>query len=72
MGYGMQVPRDVTEDMLKPYFTPYGDIEHINILRTQRGQSSGTGFHPLATSPYQLQDLIATHLQILPILSLKA
>jgi len=38
---GWQVPRDVSEDMLKPYFTPYGDIEHINILRTQRGQSSG-------------------------------
>lgn len=36
-----QVPRDVTEDMLRPFFEPYGEIEHINILRTQRGQSAG-------------------------------
>ena len=37
----MQVPRDVSEDMLRPFFEPYGEIEHINILRTQRGQSAG-------------------------------
>ncbi|KAK9821938.1 hypothetical protein WJX81_005523 [Elliptochloris bilobata] len=34
-----QVPRDVSEDALRPFFEPYGEIEHINILRTHRGQS---------------------------------
>ena len=37
----LQVPRDITEDTLKPLFSPYGEIEHINILRTQRGLSAG-------------------------------
>ena len=37
----VQVPRDVTEEQLRPLFEPYGDIEHINILRTHRGQSAG-------------------------------
>lgn len=37
----MQVPRDVTEEMLRPHFAMYGDIEHINILRTPRGLSAG-------------------------------
>ena len=37
----LQVPRDISEDMLRPFFEPYGEIEHINILRTQRGQSAG-------------------------------
>ncbi|CAK0784107.1 hypothetical protein CVIRNUC_007310 [Coccomyxa viridis] len=39
-----QVPRDVTEEQLRPLFEPYGDIEHINILRTHRGQSAGCAF----------------------------
>ncbi|BDA45123.1 probable CUGBP Elav-like family member 2 [Coccomyxa sp. Obi] len=39
-----QVPRDVTEETLRPLFEPYGDIEHINILRTHRGQSAGCAF----------------------------
>ena len=38
-----QVPRDVSEDALRPFFEPYGEIEHINILRTHRGQSAGAG-----------------------------
>ena len=38
-----QVPRDVTEENLRPLFEPYGDIEHINILRTHRGVSAGGG-----------------------------
>lgn len=37
----VQVPRDITEEQLRPLFEPYGDIEHINILRTHRGQSAG-------------------------------
>lgn len=37
----LQVPRDVTEETLRPLFEPWGDIEHINILRTHRGQSAG-------------------------------
>lgn len=37
----LQVPRDITEEQLRPLFEPYGDIEHINILRTHRGQSAG-------------------------------
>ena len=37
----VQVPRDVNEEVLRPLFQPYGEIEHISILRTQRGQSAG-------------------------------
>lgn len=38
----VQVPKDITEEQLRPYFETCGDIEHINILRTQQGQSAGT------------------------------
>ena len=50
------MPRDVTEEDLRPLFEPYGDIEHINILRTHRGQSAGeapcTAFHRSDTPLY--------------------
>ncbi|KAK9851890.1 hypothetical protein WJX84_005735 [Apatococcus fuscideae] len=39
-----QVPREVAEEHLQPFFAPFGDIEHINVLRTQRGQSAGCAF----------------------------
>ena len=37
----LQVPRDVDEETLRPLLQTYGKIEHINVLRTQRGQSAG-------------------------------
>ena len=37
----LQVPRDVTEEQLAPLFEQCGEVLHLNILRTQKGQSSG-------------------------------
>ena len=37
-----QVPRDITEEQLAPLFEECGEVLHLNILRTQKGQSSGT------------------------------
>lgn len=39
-----QVPRDITEEQLRPMFASCGEILHLNILRTQRGQSAGCAF----------------------------
>lgn len=36
-----QVPRDITEEQLAPLFEECGEVLHLNILRTQKGQSSG-------------------------------
>lgn len=37
----LQVPRDITEEQLSPLFDQCGEVLHLNILRTQKGQSSG-------------------------------
>lgn len=37
----LQVPRDITEEQLAPLFDQCGEVLHLNILRTQKGQSSG-------------------------------
>ncbi|KAL0037421.1 hypothetical protein WJX79_007127 [Trebouxia sp. C0005] len=39
-----QVPRDITEEQLAPLFEECGEVLHLNILRTQKGQSSGCAF----------------------------
>ena len=39
--HSLQVPRDITEEQLAPLFDQCGEVLHLNILRTQKGQSSG-------------------------------
>lgn len=52
---------NITEDMLKKIFEPFGDVDSVNIQKDDKGLSKGYGFITVCTAVVILKLTICLH-----------